>query len=52
MEIITSESDLNLSDPVSDGVSVLCKNFSVKFNTLGVVRGPHQVGVNFNTSRC
>ena len=29
-----------------------CKNSGVKFNTPGVVRGPHQVGVNFNTSRC
>ena len=29
-----------------------CKNSGVKFNTSGVVRGPHQVGVNFNTSRC
>ena len=29
-----------------------CKNSDVKFNTPGVVRGPHQVGVNFNTSRC
>ena len=25
-----------------------CKNSGVKFNTPGVVRGPHQVGVNFN----
>ena len=29
-----------------------CKNSGVKFNTPGVVRGLHQVGVNFNTSRC
>ena len=29
-----------------------CKNYGVKFNTPGVVREPHQVGVNFNTSRC
>ena len=29
-----------------------CKNSGVKFNTPGVVRGPHQVGVDFNTSRC
>ena len=29
-----------------------CKNSGVKFNTPGVVRGPHQVGVNFNTSQC
>ena len=38
------------------GVHILrhmhCKNSGVKFNTPGVVRGPHQVGVNFNTSRC
>ena len=26
-----------------------CKNSGVKFNTPGVLSGPHQVGVNFNT---
>ena len=28
---------------------VHCRNSGVKFNTPGAVRGPHQVGVNFNT---
>ena len=27
-------------------LTVHCKNSGVKFNTPGVVRGPHQVGVN------
>ena len=50
--MVQTTQNFELFDKESGFKNIHCKNSGVKFNTPGVVRGPHQVGVNFNTSRC